>query len=261
MLLRKILPLIIVFAFINPVWSQPTPKVVHIYVALCDNKYQGIVPVPAKIGNGDDPKNNLYWGAMYGVKTYFKKSRDWKIVGAKKNQSSIILERLVFKHSTKNVYLVADAYRGKNIKEATSDFLKSTSGGNKETIVLKGKSKSRTIKIGGHSNLLAYIGHNGLMDFQLDHYPEKENNGKRETIILACVSKKYFTQPIKRAGAKPLLWTTNFMAPEAYTLKGALDGWIRNESNSQIRLRSAKAYHQYQKCGIKGAMRLFVTGW
>ncbi|RYD88183.1 MAG: hypothetical protein EOP54_27665 [Sphingobacteriales bacterium] len=27
-------------------------KVIHVFVALCDNKYQGIVPVPKAIGNG-----------------------------------------------------------------------------------------------------------------------------------------------------------------------------------------------------------------
>jgi hypothetical protein len=47
--------------------------VIHVFVALCDNKYQGIVPVPAKIGNGQDPLNNLYWGAAYGIKSFFKK--------------------------------------------------------------------------------------------------------------------------------------------------------------------------------------------
>ncbi len=49
---------------------------IHIIVALCDNKYQGIVPVPKTIGNGQDPKNNLYWGTAYGIKTYFKRSSE-----------------------------------------------------------------------------------------------------------------------------------------------------------------------------------------
>lgn len=35
-------------------------KTIHVLVALCDNKYQGIVPVPEKIGNGQDPDQNLY---------------------------------------------------------------------------------------------------------------------------------------------------------------------------------------------------------
>jgi len=49
-------------------------KVVHVFVALCDNEHQGIVPVRAELGNGRDPRTNLYWGAMYGVKTYFSRT-------------------------------------------------------------------------------------------------------------------------------------------------------------------------------------------
>ncbi len=49
---------------------------IHIIVALCDNKYQGIIPVPKSIGNGQDSKNNLYWGTAYGIKTYFKRSSE-----------------------------------------------------------------------------------------------------------------------------------------------------------------------------------------
>ena len=40
-------------------------RTIHVFVALCDNEHQGIVPVPEKIGNGKDPANNLYWGAGY----------------------------------------------------------------------------------------------------------------------------------------------------------------------------------------------------
>src|SRR5499426_1218032 len=72
-------------------------RVIHVIVALCDNQYQGIVPVPARIGNGDDPSNNLYWGARFGVKTYFKRAGDWRLVAEERNPRAEILERLVFK--------------------------------------------------------------------------------------------------------------------------------------------------------------------
>jgi hypothetical protein len=51
------------------------------------------------------------------------------------------------------------------------------------------------------------------------------------------------------------------MAPEAYTLKSALDGWILGESGEEIRNRSAAAYDKYQKCGLSGARKLMATGW
>ena len=60
-------------------------KTIHVFVALCDNRYQGIVPVPAKIGNGQDAATNLYWGAVYGIKTFFNKSSEWKLIEIKKN--------------------------------------------------------------------------------------------------------------------------------------------------------------------------------
>src|SRR6187431_1637732 len=78
-----------------------TYKTIHIFVALCDNKYQGIVPVPAKIGNGQDAFNNLYWGCGFGIRTYFKNSSEWKLVKSQKIDS-ILMERIVFKHVTKN---------------------------------------------------------------------------------------------------------------------------------------------------------------
>src|ERR1700722_7703404 len=56
-------------------------RVAHVLVALADNRYQGIVPVPAAIGNGDDLIHNLYWGAGYGLKTFFRRSADWELIG------------------------------------------------------------------------------------------------------------------------------------------------------------------------------------
>jgi hypothetical protein len=51
------------------------------------------------------------------------------------------------------------------------------------------------------------------------------------------------------------------MAPEAYVLKPALDGWIANETGERIRSRAAEAYNQYQRCGLKAARGLFASGW
>jgi hypothetical protein len=99
------------------------------------------------------------------------------------------------------------------------------------------------------------------MDFQLPALPRTKSEKHREAIILACISKSYFSAALRSTGASPLLWTTGLMAPEAYTLKSAIDGWILHESNSQIQERAAGAYDKYQKCGLKGARKLLVTGW
>ena len=234
-----------------------TPKTIHVYVALCDNLNQGIVPVPKSLGNGQSPKSNLYWGALYGVKTHFKRSADWDLVKTLESPNSKILERVLFKHRTTNTYLLADAYDGAFIKQTTIDFLKASSGDLKEKITYNDTS----LDFGGSAGLMAYIGHDGLMEFNLDVSLKPCDEGKRDAIMLACISKNYFGPYLEKTGAHPLVWTTGLMAPEAYTLKWAIDGWILGESDLEIRERAAAAYHKYQKCGMRGARNLLVTGY
>jgi len=229
-------------------------KMIHVFVALCDNKHQGIVPVPAAIGNGQDPNSNLYWGCGHGIRTFFKKSSEWKLLATQK-VSDTILERLIFKHATKNYYLIADAYDGQHIKLCTRDFLNSSCGNKKDTLQLNGE----TLGIGGNAALLAYIGHNGLMDFQLSETYPNTDNRKRDVIILACYSKRFFSPLLNAANVNPLLWTTNLMCPEAYTLHDALTGYVNGETNESIRERAAAAYARYQKCSLKAAKGLLVT--
>jgi hypothetical protein len=106
-----------------PLVAQSNPRIVHVFVALADNANQGIVPVPAKLGNGEDPERNLYWGSAFGVKTFFSRSPDWKLLSSGERPKYEVLERCVFKHRTANVYLVADAYRGREIQTAILNFL------------------------------------------------------------------------------------------------------------------------------------------
>jgi len=241
---------------VNILPFDSTIKTIHVLVALCDNKYQGIVPVPPKIGNGQDPDNNLYWGCGAGIRTYFKNSKNWMLL-KRYAIDSIKMERLVFKHKKENFYLVADAYNGKYIKKCTVDFLQSCSGQLKDTLNINGK----TIGINGNSKLLSYIGHDGLMDFSLSQPFANTDNKIRDAIILACISKRYFASHLIATKANPLVWSTGLMSPEAYTLHDALESYINKESIENIRASAAKAYARYQKCGEKAARNLLVTGF
>ena len=240
------------------------PVVIYTIVALCDNEHQGIVPVSPKLGNGEDPTNNLYWGAGGGVKTYFKKSKQWRMVAnyPRIDTNAVVLERCVFKHKSKNVYLLADAYRGSAIKEAITDFLNAVAGNYASQVTISADDSSFNLEVGSQSHLFAYVGHNGLLDFSLDSIPEPvANNRPKDVIILACLSKSSFYDILDSLDGYPLLWTTGLFAPEAYTLKAAIDGWIELESGEEILSRSAKAYNKFQKCGLNTAKKLFATGW
>lgn len=240
----------------NVINFDTSTKTIHVFVALCDNKYQGIVPVPATIGNGQDPKNNLYWGCANGISTYFKKSKEWRLIKIQK-LDKIRMERLVFKHATKNYYLVADAYDGQYIKKTTTDFLSSSSGKIKDTLNIN----DTIIGINGNAKLVAYIGHDGLMDFQLNENFGNVDGKQRDAIILACISKKYFAPHLSATKAIPLVWTTGLMCPEAYTLHDAITSYIAGGTNENVRNKAALAYVKYQKCNITAAKKILVTGY
>jgi len=257
---KALFVLAVLFVCSIKIYAQEEIRTVHVMVALCDNKYQGIAKVPAKIGNGQTTHNNLYWGALYGLKTHFKKSADWELIKTQtSNLPDHVLERLVFRHITKKTYLVADAYNGAHIRQTTMDFIYASGGYNGEIL----KEDGRLIPIYGAADLLVYVGHNGLMDF---HYADAgtllpRNDSLREIIMLGCITKSYFTDIMLPLGVTPLVWSTHLMAPEAYTLEAALKGWVNRESQYEISERAAQAYHRYQKCGIDNARQLLVSGY
>lgn len=236
-----------------PVSAVDRPQVIHVVVALCDNHYQGIVPVPEALGNGDNPSANLYWGALYGVKTIFDRSGAWqRIACSGPVDGTPIRAQCVYRNNNSpRVYLVAEAYRGRDIRQAVRDYFRLLAG-----LSARYELGDRTADQSDRE-LVVYVGHNGLMDFDLPPLPDQPDGKGRDAMVLACRSRSYFSDTISGLGGTPVLMTSGFMAPEAYTLEAALDQWISGGDHNHIRLRAAAAYHQYQKCGLKAARRLF----
>ena len=223
--MKRILLLLLLLAV--PAFAEPL--IVHVTVALCDNASQGIVPVPAAIGNGDDPRTNLYWGASLGVKSWLKREK-WQVQTVP--AQAPILERIIAKKTIdgRDVILTADAWQGKRIREAITSFIEQANG------------------IGPKADVVAYIGHDGLMEFEV----KPRTGGKPvKAIVLACASRQYFGRHIP----DQLLMTNGLMAPEAYTLTAALEAWIKGTNVPEA---AAQAYNRFQKCGIRGARNLFA---
>lgn len=225
---------------------------IHVFVALCDNQSQGIVPVPEKLGNGNDLKNNLYWGAMYGVKSYLNKK--YENIGCVKNIDSEIMERCIYK--VDGSYVIADAYKGEAIRGSIERFINSISGATADSIVIEKKP----VGINNNSDLIIFVGHNGLMDFDVT-LPSKAGNGfgGKSAAALCCMSKQYFSQIFHHYNAKSYLVTTNLMAPEAYVLESVINSWILEKRGSSVIESAAIKYNAFQKCGIEPARRLFYS--
>ena len=213
---------------------------VEVFVCLCDNEHQGIQEVGAKIGNGLDPEGNLYWGCDDGLSSYFKRSSKWKLTKTTKHEDGPILVTLNFTHQSGKATLIAHAYRGDKMPECLGDFLKAT-------------------RDAGKGELVAFIGHNGMMDNQIvipNAAPEGDEAS--ESIVLACVTDSYFTEPLKTMNSRPLLLTKSLMYPGSFILHDALEVWLKEGSRNEIREAAAKAYARNQKISVKGAKTVFA---
>ena len=237
-------------------------KVVHVFVALCDNDNQSIAPVPAALGDGQDPKGNLYWGAMYGVKTFFARSGHWTAVSVARPVGEAILDRCVFRSRPDGgVYVVADAYDGARMKTALADFFSAAAGAKSVPVSASVAGRTLRLRAGADADMVCFVGHNGLMDVRLEQLPRRSGRrGPGRAVVLACKSDAYFTGPLKQAGCKPLITTSGLMAPEAYTLEAIIRSWSAGESPAKARQAAAGAYAKYQRCSLAAARRLFVPG-
>jgi len=219
----------------------------HIYVivSLVDNVSQGIEPVPAKIGDGNKPSSNLYWGAAYGVKTFLSKADGWRKLGCEKNINFTILERCQFAWKD-NLTVTADAYRGNRIDQAMLDFIK----------------QAATPPNSTKREMVVFIGHDGLMDIQnqpiIQRFP-KHAKHEKQAVALACMSEEYFSAHLLAAGSRPVVTTYSFMAPEAYVLEAIARGFANQASETELRSSAASAYAKYQRISAKAGKAVFVA--
>ena len=256
--MKSLVPLLICLAWIAlnarlPA-GEPAPKVIHVFVALCDNASQGIQPVPAKIGNGDDLIGNLYWGCDDALKPCLGRSGAWKkMMTGKPAGQDIILERIVMRHQASGAWLVADAYRGREIKRALEDYFSALAGILKSEVEVAGKK----IQAGGQAGLAVYVGHNGLMELNVEVPSPPAERGEISAVALCCLSRSYFADKIHTAGAKPLLLTTQLMYPGGFLVQRVAEAWIGGQSMMATLDSVAAGYAKNQGISLKSAKGVF----
>ena len=213
-------------------------KRIAVFVGLCDNATQGIVKVGAKIGDGDKPADNLYWGCSDGLRSYFKASKRWKLEKAETvTGDDRILDRLTFRHVSGDAVLVAEAWRGSKLKDCYEACQKAM--------------------LSGDNDLVAFIGHNVLMDVAIDP-PDEKAKGKTDAIVLCCISDRYFRQRLENAGVRPVLLTTQLMYPGSFILHDALEPWLQGKARDTLRDAAGLAYAKNQKLKPAAAKGVFA---
>jgi hypothetical protein len=241
---------------------------VHVFVALADNANQGIARVPAALGNGQDPKGNLYWGAMYGVKTFLRSSGHWRQVPDDQvafapTDPGVVLDAALLESTApgRKTFILAEAYDGARMDVALDRFFDAAAGRLVRTAAF-GRGKQMTIiRAGGEADIVCFVGHNGLMDKMPESFPARVGTaGPGGAVVLACKSREYFAKPLAQARCPLLIATTGLMAPEAYVLDAILQSWAAGADAPTMHDRAAEAYARYQKCSPPAAKALFAAG-
>ena len=236
--------------------SQGKPLTAHVVVALADNIHQGLVPVSEELGNGQNPRTNLYWGALYGIRTFFRRSAGWTLVPEVGGAPQGVLDRVLLSTTVNRtgigsvpVHVIADAWDGQEMRSAIEHFFDMAGGRQPETISAEINGQPVTVLAGGNAHVVAFVGHNGLMDFEIPETSQPvAGNRPKSAVVLACFSRDFFESLLLNAGAHPLLMTKGRMAPEAYTLDAALKSWFSGEDAETTHRAAAASYCEYQKC-------------
>jgi drug/metabolite transporter (DMT)-like permease len=260
------------------------PVVATVHVLLCDNAHQGIAPVRAELGDGDAPRSNLYWGAMYGVRALLDRAAEWKLLAERPAEGDILAEA-VFSHRADagaaawradgvsgpvEVILVARAWRGRAMKACLGAFAADLLGDEARPV---GLPDGRAVAAGAASHVVGFVGHNALMDLMAEPagewpfadpriadgpIPARGRRRVKGWFALACKSDAWFAPLCARAHAARLLATRQLMAPEAYTLAALLKGLARRADGAALRSAAAGAYARYQKVSLRAALGVFA---
>jgi hypothetical protein len=232
------------------------PLVIHVIVPLCSND-QIDCGSPAA-GLAGNLRTNLYWGAIFGHKRFFERTKsEFTRIDLARGKGPL-LERAVYRRmisapdKTVEQIVVLDAYHGDSIDQAVDMFWhRATKGG---IVHFRDGDKDREERV----SIVGYAGHNRLMDgVRLPAVP-KEGASPIPSFVLACASEQYFGPSLRAAGSETLVMTRTLMAPEGYVLDAVVRAIGERAAPAQIRASAVKAYAKWQNLSESVAGTIFA---
>ena len=229
------------------------PLVVQVHVPLCDNDV--LACGNARLGDGDRPEGNLYWSTSEGVLGWLPR-HGWKQAldadGAAIGEPDV-LDLRVWRRDlptpaawrragvgpTIRIYLVTQAWRGERIARAFARWVDDLNGATHVSLRL---SDGTLLAAGGDAQLVAWVGHNHLMDverFDWAGAAARADGRPRGAIAIACHTAAYMRNDVPGA---PLLLTRDFLYANAAALEGAVLAFAAGGDYTAIRRGAAAGY-------------------
>jgi hypothetical protein len=237
--------------------GRDKPLVATVYVALCDNDSQGIVPTKNRsICNGRRPEANMYWATCGGLKGYLKQD-GWKRVATVEQPREGVAFEVVWRKRFKargelrqrgfkgsfDVFLVGVVFWGDHINEANLEYLRAVNRDAPRIIHIDGHGD---LKCGGASHLVGYIGHDYFFDvgdpIELIGPTRGDSELHKGSFALACAGHRLIRPAITRDNSHILLLNRHLAFPGAWTVGGLIRGIAAGQDGRGIHREAARAF-------------------
>lgn len=255
--------------------EQGEPLVATVYVALCDNDSQGIVPVRnPKICDGRRPEANLYWATGGGLEGYLKRA-GWKRVSTLREPRDGVAFEVVWRKRYRargelrdrgvagsfDVYLVSVVFWGDHIHEANIEYLRAVNRDDARTVDVDGRGE---LAYGGASHVVGYIGHDYFFDVSDPIELIAPTRGGSElhkgAFALACAGHQLIRPAITRENSHILLLNRQLAFPGAWTVGGLIRGIASGQDGRGIHREAARAFAKGMDKPFGVVVRTFAHG-
>lgn len=240
-------------------WSAASPEVVERVRATKTLVVQVVVPLCSDqqihcggswAGHPGGLKTNIYWGAIFGARTFLERPEaQWDRVDVSRGESPI-LEQVVFRRFVPGerwgvdgkveAVVVLQAFHGSLIHQAVNALWQGALSGSE--VSFRDGERERKLPV----SVVGYAGHNRLMD-GLRLPPKPAAVRPIPSFALACMSDKWFGSPLRDAGSPTLLTSRSYMAPEGYVIDAVAKALADNRSPEAIREAAVDATARWQR--------------
>jgi hypothetical protein len=227
------------------------PLVIEAHVVLWDWTFTG-AGRGSNWANGRQPETNLYWGAGYGVYNMMKKDKQWKMVKDEGGQA-VFRREIKPGEQWKNLgvtepftaYVVLNMHYADEIVSGYREFARAVSGQRQELIRLPDGSE---LEAGGKSRVVGLIGHMDIdggraLAKTMTTAPEQQ----KAVFMTTCLSAQQFADTVAVDNVYPLLFNTQYIAPEGYTFLPLFQGLAEGRSGKELLNAARSGYQQYHQ--------------
>jgi hypothetical protein len=230
---------------------------VTVHVALADHRFSD---VPQRFGDGDNPDENFYWGALFGVDTHLANAGGWRRAHTDRGDGEGVIRRVVFHRRAEptpawqargvqrafDVYLLTVAWPGSLVETAMEQPLREALSDQPVALTVEGID----LEFGAGGVMTGYLGPNWMIDHYWDPFSGLQPRPSRHQMgvfYISSLSAVHLHQAVVDRGLYSVLFARRPLIAEAYILEGLLEALLTGDLDDGFCQAAAQKYVRHQK--------------